>query len=237
MNKWKIAAWISWGVIMIGVVLGIILYLPGRVKVIENAEKIDNLTWQYQFVSVLYEQSQIESELYKMNMIGCYNLRQEYRDNEDEKVKKVGQKQYDIMFENIQSELDWLSQSYSLSALKSEAINATYERIYSELHELGVSDDILNMMNEDMPNRISKSLSNLKTGITVLPEGWDETNLFTINELWVTRDKNGNFFVFLDEPYIKDGLWYSENGRWGVLTEGWRPAIEKNGCKHFIFAE
>ena len=237
MNKWKIAAWISWGVIMLGVVLGIILYLPGRVKVIENAEKIDNLTWQYQFVSVLYEQSQIESELYKMSMIGCYNLRQEYRDNEDEKIKKVGEKQYDIMFENLQSELDWLSQSYSLSALKLEAINATYKRIYSELHELGVSDDILNMMNEDMPNRISKSLSNLKTGITVLHEGWDETNLFTINELWVTRDTNGNFFVFLDEPYIKDGLWYSENGIWGVLTEGWRPAIEKNGCKHFIFAE
>ena len=170
MNKWKIAAWISWGVIMLGVVLGIILYLPGRVKAIENAEKIDNLTWQYQFVSVLYEQSQIESELYKMSMIGCYNLRQEYRDNEDEKIKKVGQKQYDIMFENLQSELDWLSQSYSLSALKLEAINATYKRIYYELHELGVSDDILNMMNEDMPNRISKSLSNLKTGITVLHE-------------------------------------------------------------------
>ena len=80
MNKWKIAAWISWGVIILVVLLGIILYLPGRVKVIENAEKIDNLTWQYQFVSVLYEQSQIESELYKMSMIGCYNLRQEYRD-------------------------------------------------------------------------------------------------------------------------------------------------------------
>ena len=66
---WKITAWISWVVLAVTVAIMMVVYVPQRAVYLQNMDKLNDLTWQYQIVSIEYEKYGVEMEILTRKMM------------------------------------------------------------------------------------------------------------------------------------------------------------------------
>lgn len=230
---WKIATWVSWGILIALTSIALILYVPQKVNYVKDIEKIDNLTWQYQIVSLQYEQTEVEMELFRDKMVACEEQLQRFSELGRYSERYTPEELAKRRQEELQVE-EWLMLNIRLSEVRLESIKGMYERIYKELVALGVPESTLDIMEGDMNKRIKTSARYIKHGIGFPGNEWKKSTLYKMDEMWVTMDKDGTYCVFLDKPHLsKEGHWTSETTWWGVLYEKWAPGIGINECWHY----
>ena len=231
MKGWKIGCIISWVVIVVLVGLGMVFIVPERAEYVRNIDRIENLTWQYYIVSLDYERSCVEYELCRMEMLGCEEQIQKY--SRDERMReKYGEKEVERRIGEYRELEEWYLKGSELNLAKAGAAEGMYRRILSELDSLGVGKRTLFAMEEGMTARIGESLRKSQPRY-VLGEGWEETGLYDMGDIWVTRDSFGTWCVFLDEPRKEGDLWTSDADWWMTGFGKWIPGLEKGGCRHY----
>ena len=228
---WKITAWISWVVLAVFISIGMIIYVPQRSAYVQNIEKIDNLTWEYQITALEYERSQLERNMYVGSALRCEKRISDLKYNQ-RLIEKLGEEEVARQLdEERMKEAIYLNMG-EINAVGEQASYGMYYRILHELDSLGVPKKTLEMMESDMNNRISKSMDYCN-GHYVFGDDFEKLNIFTAKDLWVTMDKNHMMSIFLDEPYLKNGMWYSDKERWSIVMHNWIPDIKPNQSKHY----
>ena len=155
---WKITSWISWVVLAITIAIMMVVYVPQRAVYLQNMDKLNDLTWQYQIVSIEYEKYGVEMEILSRKMMQCEKRISKYRDDEKYKSKHTPEELEKSINEQIELE-DWYTKNYNMISGEMDAIGHVYSRIWNEFKELGIPQSTMDEMYDDMKGRVQKSLS------------------------------------------------------------------------------
>ena len=230
--NWKTIGFVAWGVLTFVLIFLLVLFVPKRIEYSQKIDKIDNLIWQYQIASVNYEREEVEDELFRIYALSyeksIMNTRNHYGWEDPEANKRI--EELKKMEEFYLNNIEW-------NVVRLEAAKSVYERILNQLDSLGVPKETLEDMNNDMDLRIINSLNYYKDHLGFM-DGWKDTNLYTMEELWITKDRYGNICIFLDEPQLqKKSIWDSDRMTWGYVRNSWDPNLVSGERRHYKLVE